>query len=91
MIVVTSLEDFDGFRCVDVLQRADGTFFFNEYRRDPEDSGRWTLISDHSSRRYSTKDEALAGAESALAWFALVMKARRTTPAQGSGTADPAA
>lgn len=90
MIVVASLEDFDRFRCVDVLQRPDGTFFFNEYRRDPEDAGRWTLIGDHSARRYVTKDEALAAAESSLDWFAEVMKIRRARMTQKPGAANPA-
>ncbi|HXY99818.1 MAG TPA: hypothetical protein VEI03_07440 [Stellaceae bacterium] len=89
MIVVASLEDFDRFRCIDVLQRPDGTFFFNEYRRDPEDAGRWTLIGDYSDRRYSTQDEALAGAESSFGWFAEVMQAQRAAAARKPDTTSP--
>ena len=68
--VVTSREDADGFRCVDVFQRADGTFGFKEFRRDPEDAGRWTLVGDYSDRSYATTDEALRAAASSLPWLA---------------------
>src|SRR5262249_54237285 len=32
-----SLEDADGFRCIDIIERGDGSFGFKEFRRDPED------------------------------------------------------
>jgi hypothetical protein len=89
MSVVSSLEDFGGFRCVDVLRHPDGTFFFKEYRRDPEDGGRWTLIGDYSSRRYASEEEALTGAAASLGWFAEVMRARRAAAAEGSARTTP--
>ena len=66
---IKSLEDADGFRCVDILERADGTFSFKEFRRDPEDGGRWTLVSDYSHHSYPTKDDALRAASATLAWL----------------------
>jgi len=75
-VVLTSLEDADGFRCVDVFQRADGSFGFKEFRRDPEDAGRWTLIGDYSERVYATKDAALSGAAAVVPWLADAMKTR---------------
>jgi hypothetical protein len=57
----------DGFRCVDIFERTDGTFRFKEFRRDPEDAGRWTLIGDYSHQSYPTKDEALRAAASTVA------------------------
>ena len=46
--VVLSIEDEDGLRCVDIYPRGDGCFVFKEYRRDPEDSGAWSLVGDYS-------------------------------------------
>jgi hypothetical protein len=37
--VLASVEDSDGSRCVDFFSRPDGTFGFEEFRRDPEDCG----------------------------------------------------
>ena len=74
--VVKSLEDADGFRCVDILERPDGTFSFKEFRRDPEDAGRWTLLGDYSHHSYRTKDDALRAAATSLAWFSVPIKSR---------------
>jgi len=73
-MVITSLEDADGFRCVDILVHSDGTFGFKEFRRDPEDSGRWTLMNDYSGRRYSSKAEALDAAAASVPWLAEVRR-----------------
>jgi len=67
--VVKSLEDADGFRCVDILQRPDGSFSFKEFRRDPEDAGRWTLLDDYSQHSYPTQHDALRAAATNLAGF----------------------
>ena len=72
--VVKSLEDADGFRCVDILERPDGTFSFKEFRRDPEDAGRWTLLGDYSQHSYATKDDALRAAATNLAWLSASTK-----------------
>jgi hypothetical protein len=69
-VVLTSLESADGFRCVDILRRGDGTFGFKEFRRDPEDAGRWTLVADYSDRIYPTMDAAQSAAASTIAWLA---------------------
>ena len=68
--VVTSLEDADGFRCVDIFERPDLTFGFKEFRRDPEDAGRWTLVGDYSHQSYCTKEDALRAAAANLPWLA---------------------
>ena len=69
MKVVDSLEDTEGARCVDLILRDDGSFGFKEFRRDPEDGGRWTLVADYSALRYPTGDEALSAAADAIGWF----------------------
>src|SRR5215218_5249856 len=42
-------------RCVDIFERPDGTFGFEEFRSDPEDMGRWTPIAYHSNRQFATE------------------------------------
>jgi len=68
-VVLRSYEDADGFRCIDIFRRSDGTFGFKEFRRDPEDAGRWTLIADHSHWSYPTENEALDAAVQEVSWF----------------------
>ena len=74
-VVLKSYEDADGFRCVDIFRRSDGTFGFKEFRRDPEDGGRWTLVGDFSHLSYPAESEALDAAAQEVSWFK-----RRTVP-----------
>ena len=73
-VVVTSLEDAEGFRCVDIVLGPGGDYTFKEYRRDPEDAGRWTLIGDYSHKVFASKDAALVAAASCIGWFAARLK-----------------
>jgi len=43
-LVLDSHQTDEGNRCVDIFSRPDGTFGFEEFRRDPEDLGVWTPI-----------------------------------------------
>jgi hypothetical protein len=70
MKVIISLEDADGLRCVDILEDGDGGFHFKEFRRDPEDGGRWTLVADYAAHSYSSRNEALLAAGEAISWLA---------------------
>ena len=72
--VVRNVEDADGFRCVDIFERPDGTYGFKEFRRDPEDAGHWTLVADYSHDSYATKDDALDVAATRLPWLAASIK-----------------
>jgi hypothetical protein len=64
-------------RCVDVFSRPDGTFGFEEFRRDPEDMGAWTPVACFSGREFSTKDEAVTAARASVPWLAEVLDAAR--------------
>jgi hypothetical protein len=68
-VVLTSLEDPQGQRCVDLFRRDDGSFGFREFRRDPEDGGGWTPTRDYSHLRYDSKDAALQAAAATLGWL----------------------
>src|SRR5205085_1229316 len=67
--VLASRENEEGNRCVDVFRRHDASFGFEEYRRDPEDRGDWTLVAYHAHRVFATRDEAEAAAAAGIAWM----------------------
>jgi hypothetical protein len=67
--VVVSHQNAEADRCVDVFSRPEGTFGFEEFRRDPEDMGAWTPISYFSGREYPTEGDALNGALQAVPWL----------------------
>ena len=56
-------------RCVDTFRRPDGSFGFEEYRRDPEDGRGWFPVGFHSGRIFGTEDEALNAARDAVDWL----------------------
>ena len=69
-VVVESIENAQHDRCVDVFARLDGSFGFEEFRRDPEDAGAWTPVSYFSGMRYASKREVLTQAARRVAWLA---------------------
>ena len=60
-------------RCVDTFSRPDGTFGFEEFRRDPEDMGAWTPVAYYSGREFPSEEDALAAAREAVPWLARVL------------------
>jgi hypothetical protein len=69
-VVFDSIENFEGNRCVDLFFRPDGSFGFEEFRKDPEDAGAWTPVQYYSGATYVSKDHALAAATGAVIWLA---------------------
>jgi hypothetical protein len=67
--VIRSLHNAEVDRCVDIVKHEDGTFGFKEFRRDPEDRGGWTLVAYNSQRTFSTENEAIAAARTAVVWL----------------------
>ena len=67
--VLTSIENSAGNHSVDIFVRADGTFGFEEYRRDPEDVSGWFSLHRYSHRVFSTAEAALAQAKSKVEWM----------------------
>jgi hypothetical protein len=61
-LVFTSIENFDHDRCVDLFSRPDGSFGFEEFRRDPEDRGEWTPVKYYSNSAYGSQEAAFAAA-----------------------------
>lgn len=67
--VLRSIETDDGRRCVDLFARPDGTFGFEEYRRDAEDGRGWFPIGFHASDIYGTAESALQAALAKVTWL----------------------
>jgi hypothetical protein len=61
-------------RCTDLFCRPDGTFGFEEFRRDPEDMGVWTPVAYFSDRQYATTDAAMTAAQASVRWLGAVLK-----------------
>ena len=55
--------------CVDVFQRCDGTFGFEEYRRDPETNSGWYKIGFYSNKVFKNDTEALKYAKKQISWL----------------------
>lgn len=70
-IVVESIENPQHDRCVDLFTRLDGSFGFEEFRRDVEDAGAWTPVSSFAGLRHASKYDALAEAARWVPWLAL--------------------
>ena|ERR1700683_5539398 len=71
--VLASHQTPDAFRCVDVFWRPDGSFGFEEFRRDPEDMGMWTPVAYFSGRSFKTEDEATTAAMNAVPWLTQIL------------------
>lgn len=69
--MLASLENDTHDRCVDLFLRPDGTYGFEEFRRDPEDAGAWTPVRFFAGRVFAKREEALAAAKQAVEWLAV--------------------
>jgi hypothetical protein len=76
-LVLASHQVADASRCVDIFSRPDGSFGFEEFRRDPEDLGVWTPISYFSGREYPTEANAVQAARASIPWLATLLDTGR--------------
>jgi len=68
-VVLDSIENGEHDRCVDLFRRPDGSFGFEEFRKDAEDAGAWTPVRYYSGVAYPSRDAALAAAAKAVVWL----------------------
>ncbi|MDX8347713.1 hypothetical protein SLH49_06915 [Cognatiyoonia sp. IB215446] len=68
-LVLQSIEDVTGHRCVDIIRLADGRFTFRECRRDPEDSHGWRYLSGAQTAIFDTAEAARAAALAEIGWM----------------------
>jgi len=69
--VVASCSNETDDRCVDIFARDDGTFGFEEYRRDPEDLQGWFSLHRYSGQVFASQDEALSRARLSVSWMSM--------------------
>jgi GNAT superfamily N-acetyltransferase len=67
--VVNSIQNQEADHCVDVFARDDGTFGFEEYRRDAEDARGWFSLDHYGTLVFASEIEALADARSRVCWL----------------------
>ena len=67
--VLESLHNSTTDLCVDIFVRDDGTFGYEEYRRDYEDGGGWFPLHRYSHQVFSTHDQALTQAKATIQWL----------------------
>ena len=75
-VVFDSVENAEHDRCVDLFRRPDGSFGFDEFRRDAEDAGAWTPVAYYSARTYDSADAALAAAIGNVVWLGAALESR---------------
>jgi hypothetical protein len=75
-------------RCVDIFVRPDGTFGFEEFRRDPEDGGTWTPVAYFSERQYGSEEAAVAAARGCVPWLGEVLDSRMSATGENSADLD---
>jgi hypothetical protein len=68
--VFNSLENAAADRCVDLFRRPNGSYGFEEFRRDVEDRGAWTPVAYYSGAVYATEASALDAARREVSWLA---------------------
>jgi hypothetical protein len=69
-LVFSSIENREHDRCVDLFSRPDGSFGFEEFRRDVEDRGEWTPVQYYSGAIYASREAAIAAAVKVVPWLA---------------------
>lgn len=91
-VVFASIENEHHDRCVDLFLRSDGSFGFEEFRRDVEDGGAWTPTECYSTAVLATASEMYEAAAGAVAWLGEALRknpALRKMPAPGRIRAFP--
>lgn len=68
-LVVNSINSEDNRHCIDFFKRKDGTFGFEEYRRDIEDYNRWFKIGSFDTLFFSTYEDAQNVALTKISWL----------------------
>ncbi len=78
-LVVKSINAAGEDRCVDLFRRPDGTFGFEEYRRDVEDQRGWFAIGFYGDKTFDTEMAALGAAIAAVSWLGEATGSERQT------------
>ena len=71
--VLTSVNAPGGNRCADIFLRPDGSFGFEEFRRDPEDNRGWFPVGRFAGRVFHSEAAALRAARNEIAWLSAAL------------------
>jgi len=64
-----SINSYDQSICVDIFVRPDGSFGYEEYRRDVEDGRGWFPIGCYHAQVFKTQKDALGHASKTIGWL----------------------
>lgn len=67
--VLASMETEDGTQCVDFFSREDGTFGFEQYRREYDGISRWQSLGKYGGLSFRSGEEALGAAKQYVSWL----------------------
>lgn len=67
--VLASFEDRFRSQCVDVFVRKDGTFGFEQFRRESDGDGTWQSLGKYSQIAFQSGELALSAARQHVAWL----------------------
>ena len=68
-VVLSSIESDEGNRCIDFFERPDGTYGFEEYRRDPESASGWFVTGQYATEIYLSLEITVRAASEHVIWF----------------------
>ena len=75
-----SIEAPGGTVCVDFFQRPDGSWGYEEYRRDAEDGAGWFMTGFMGESRYHSEAQARKAALQTVPWLADVLPGQQSAP-----------
>lgn len=67
--VMRSVNSEDGTHCVDLFMRPDGSFGYEEFRRDIEDNRGWFPIGHFSEKAFVKSEDAWTAALTTIIWL----------------------
>ena len=68
-LVIRSINNINESLCVDIFQREDKTFGFEEYRRDLENNDGWYKVGSFGEIVYANQDDAYKSAIKNVIWL----------------------
>lgn len=72
-MVISSVNSADGLLCVDVFERPDGSFGFDEFRRDREDGRGWYAVGGFETLRFESARHADQDAAVRVSWYEITL------------------
>ena len=68
-LVLKSINSDGETRCVDIFRRPDGTYGFEEFRRDVEDNRGWFPVGNFGDLIFDDEELASSEARSKVSWL----------------------